>query len=67
MQVTSGILPAGMTITASCCKAYIPDYDDDAVAVDYASICNTASNSSNGFAGLALTVTAALVALYFLQ
>lgn len=33
-----------MTITASCCSAYnFPD--DDAIAIDYTKICNTAGRS----------------------
>mmetsp|Transcript_19543 Transcript_19543/g.39460 ORF Transcript_19543/g.39460 Transcript_19543/m.39460 type:complete len:163 (-) Transcript_19543:32-520(-) len=61
VQVTSGINPAGMTITATCCQANnFPD--DDSVAVDYTDICNDASRTAH-YAALITLVGVAF--LYF--
>ena len=65
VQVTSGVNPAGMTITATCCKAH--DFPtDDAIAIDYSEICNSAPGSA---IALSYTTLAALLAtaLYLLQ
>lgn len=54
-----------MTITASCCKAH--DFpDDDAIAIDYSDVCNSAPagrTAAMGLTGLValLSVTAYLM------
>ena len=55
-QVTGGVNPAGMTIKATCCPAYDAP-SDDAIAMDYSSICNSASRNT-----LSLGVLAAVLA-----
>jgi hypothetical protein len=58
IQTTSGIAPAGMTITASCCEAEYYE-NDDTVAVDYSKICNAGTGSPlTGALGLALMLVA---------
>jgi hypothetical protein len=54
-----------MTITATCCQAYnFPS--DDAIAIDYTEICNSASSR---YAAVPFTVLALLlsVSLYLLH
>lgn len=66
-QVTSGVNPAGMTITATCCAAYDAP-TDDAIAMDYSSICNSAVGNIQA-RSVSMVVAVAVVALgaYFVQ
>ena len=56
-----------MTITATCCAAYDAP-TDDAIAMDYSSICNSATGNSHA-RSVSLAVAVAVVALgaYFVQ
>lgn len=64
VQVTSGIAPAGMTITATCCNAY--DFpSDDAIAIDYKNICNSASGAP--YTQLSIVVTLVALSVYFMH
>lgn len=66
LQVSSGVNPAGMTVTATCCKAY-EFSDDDTIAINYDDICNSASSikmSSTFVVGIATIVALAQYMLY---
>jgi hypothetical protein len=55
--------PAGMSITATCCKAY--DFPtDDAVAIDYSEVCNSAPAGVTALSCTAMALLLSLVALF---
>jgi hypothetical protein len=58
--------PAGMTVTATCCKAFEFN-DDDTIAIDYNDICNSANSlksSSSFVVGVAAVVAMVQYILY---
>lgn len=64
IQVTSGINPAGMTITARCCNAY--DFpNDDAIPIDYSNICNSSSGAP--YTQLSIVITLLALSVYFMH
>lgn len=61
IQVTAGVNPAGMTMTATCCEAHnFPD--DDTVALDFSDICNSGRKTASvGLVGLFSSIMALFV------
>ena len=60
IQSTSGIYPAGLTITATCC-APLEENNDDGVSIDYYSICNSGSRGGSSKVSIFVTAAIALV------
>lgn len=53
---SNGLMPGGMQIVATCCKANsFPD--DDTIAIDYSQICNSGSQVQLGLSVLFMVVT----------
>jgi hypothetical protein len=54
--LSNGLMPGGMQIVATCCKANsFPD--DDTIAIDYSQICNSGSQVQIGLSVLFMVVT----------
>lgn len=62
IQTTSGVNPGGMTVTATCCKAY-EFSDDDTIAINYDDICNSANSIHNKLSSSVVVGIAAMVAI----